>query len=50
MTDASPNPRQWVNLSRTVLVTLWPDGTMTVARREQEGDVWGPPTEVVEEA
>jgi hypothetical protein len=42
--------RQWVNDSRTVLVTLWitNDGseTMTVAFREDPGHTWGPPVNV----
>lgn len=30
-----------------VLVTVWPDGC-TVATRPEEGDTWGPPTELDE--
>ena len=37
---------QWVNKERTVLVTLWDDGTMTVASRGSEYMIWGPPAEV----
>jgi len=41
--------RVWVNEERTVLVTVWPDGTVTVARREAPDHVWGPPVYLVEE-
>jgi hypothetical protein len=36
----------WVNPERTVLVTQWEDGTMTVALRPDPGAVWGPPITV----
>lgn len=41
--------RLWVNKERTVLVELWTDGTMTVARRESPSHTWGPPVNVAEE-
>lgn len=37
------SPVIWVNQTRTLLVTLWEDGTMTVAERDTAGDIWGPP-------
>ena len=42
--------RVWVNEARTVLVEMWPDGTVTVATRENPSDTWGPPVTVKEEA
>jgi hypothetical protein len=36
----------WINSTRTVLVTKYSDGTMTVAFREDESDIWGPPVTV----
>ena len=41
---------QWVNSDRTVLVTRYDSGLMTVALREDSGAVWGPPITVREEA
>ena len=41
--------RIFVNLERTVLVTIWANGTVQVALRDEPGDIWGPPIEVVEE-
>lgn len=41
--------RLWVNEARTVLVTLWSSGVMTVATRETPAHTWGPPVTVVEE-
>lgn len=38
-----------VNEERTVLVTIWDSGTVTVATREETADVWGPPVVVREE-
>lgn len=35
--------RLWVNGERTVLVTMWDDGTVTVANRETPAHTWGPP-------
>jgi hypothetical protein len=51
------NYRLWVNTERTIKVELWPpdhdvpDGpeVLTVATREHEGQIWGPPVECVEE-
>lgn len=33
----------WVNPERTVLITVWDDGTATMATREHPGATWGPP-------
>ena len=53
MVNASEVPvsvdRLWVNAERTVLVRLWEDGTIEVARRETPAHVWGPPVYLVEE-
>lgn len=38
--------QQWVSVDRTVMVTRWADGTMTVAIRGASCDMWGPPIEV----
>lgn len=38
-----------VNEDRTVLVTVYEDGTMTVATRPHESGIWGPPVRVEEE-
>lgn len=35
--------RLWVNDERTVLVTQWESGSVTVARRETPAHTWGPP-------
>lgn len=40
---------QWVNAERTVLVRRNEDGTMTVATRDDPGDVWSPPIAVERE-
>jgi hypothetical protein len=37
------DPRILVNEAGTVLVTMWPDGLVTVAFRDNPGDSWGPP-------
>lgn len=44
------NYRLWVNEQRTVLVTLWDSGLMTVATRENDWRTWGPPIPVIEES
>jgi hypothetical protein len=41
--------RLFVNEERTVLITVWPDGTMTVALRDSSSGVWGPPVVMREE-
>jgi hypothetical protein len=41
--------RLWVNKARTVLVSEMDDGNLTVALRNEEGDIWGPPILCVEE-
>lgn len=38
-----------VNEDRTVLVTVYDDGTTTVATRPHESGIWGPPSVVLEE-
>jgi hypothetical protein len=35
--------RLWVNKARTVLVSEMDDGNLTVALRDEEGEIWGPP-------
>jgi hypothetical protein len=35
--------RLWVNKARTVLVSEMDDGNLTVALRNEEGEIWGPP-------
>jgi DNA-binding XRE family transcriptional regulator len=35
--------RLWVNKARTVLVSEHEDGNVTVALRDEEGAIWGPP-------
>jgi hypothetical protein len=35
--------RLWVNKARTVLVSEMDDGNLTVALRDEEGAIWGPP-------
>ena len=42
--------RVWVNEERTVLVSMWPDGTVTVATRPDPHATWGPPVTMKEEA
>jgi hypothetical protein len=44
-----PTTRVWVNDARTLLVTVWPDGQMSVSVRESPDHVWGPPVRVTEE-
>lgn len=41
--------RTFVNPDRTVLVTVYEDGLVTVATREYAGGIWGPPITVREE-
>jgi len=41
--------RLFVNEERTVLVTLWASGVLTVATRETPAHTWGPPTYLKEE-
>jgi hypothetical protein len=41
--------RIFVNEARTILVTIWPDGSMFVARRAKPEYTWGPPVRVIEE-
>lgn len=41
--------RVWLSNDRLVLVTLFEDGTMTVAMRPSPDAIWGPPIRLVEE-
>ncbi|MBA2706563.1 MAG: hypothetical protein H0U59_01995 [Gemmatimonadaceae bacterium] len=41
--------RIWVSPQRTVLVTLWESGQMTVATRTDPAATWGPPSYLAEE-
>jgi hypothetical protein len=41
--------RIFVNERRTILVTIWPDGSMHVATRAEPSHIWGPPVRVTEE-
>ena len=45
----SEKPRIFVNHERTVLVTLWPNGTCEVASRPDSSATWGPPMRMNEE-
>jgi hypothetical protein len=38
-----------VNEERTVLVSIWATGEVTVALRDEAGHIWGPPITVKEE-
>ena len=49
-TAADADYRLWVNDDSTMLVRLWPDGSMEVATRPEPGATWGPPTNLKEEA
>jgi len=44
-----PPHRLWVNKARTILVRLWPDGTLELASRGRPDDHWGPPMVLEEE-
>ena len=37
----------WEDRSQ-VLITVWSDGAVTAAKREDRSAIWGPPTEEVE--
>lgn len=39
-------PAHWVNPERTVLVSRHPDGSLSVALREDPDAIWGPPITV----
>ena len=41
--------RIWVNEERTVMVRLWSEGTVEVARRDTPAHTWGPPVYLKEE-
>lgn len=41
--------RLFVNEERTVLVRIWANGMVEVARREAPDHVWGPPVYLIEE-
>lgn len=44
-----PVPSLWVNDKRTILVSVWRDGTITAATREDSDAIWGPPMELLAE-
>jgi hypothetical protein len=44
-----PTTRIWVSENRKILVTIWPDGSMFVALRDDTYGTWGPPIRVTEE-
>jgi hypothetical protein len=49
-TEPSPSGhRLYVNDARTILVTFWDSGEMTVAMREDPGAIWGPPIDLTED-
>lgn len=41
--------RLWVNDARTLLVRLFDEGTIEVARRDDPSHTWGPPMRLTEE-
>jgi hypothetical protein len=41
--------RLFVNVDRTYLVRVYPDGRAELAKRDDPGAVWGPPVDLVEE-
>ena len=41
--------RLFVNKERTVMVHLWENGVVEVARRESPHHTWGPPVTLTEE-
>jgi len=49
MTVKEPAYRLFVNEQRTVMVHLWPNGTVEVATRDHPSHTWGPPTMLAEE-
>lgn len=48
--SAEKGYRLWVNARRTVLVRLWPNGRVDVARRDDPDVTWGPPVALEEES
>jgi hypothetical protein len=43
---ASPQARIWVNEARTILLTQHPNGSFSVALRDEPDAIWGPPIDV----
>ena len=43
---AAAGPVQMVDEGRTRLVTFWPDGSVSVAVRDEPWETWGPPVNV----
>ena len=41
--------RIWTNDERTVLVSLWADGTLELATRDHPSHTWGPPVRLLED-
>ena len=41
--------RLFVNRDRTILVTLWPEGGVQIATRDERDHLWGPPVDLREE-
>ena len=41
--------RIWINASRTVLMRLWDDDRVEIARRDNGWETWGPPEYLTEE-
>jgi len=41
--------RLLVNETSTVMIELWPSGTITMATRDHPSHTWGPPTMLAEE-
>jgi hypothetical protein len=48
MSDAATY-RLWVSESGRTLVRLWSNGTCEVCQRASRLDMWGPPTQLLEE-
>lgn len=49
MRTSLPAYRLFVNLDRTLLVRIYPDGRAETAKRDEPGAIWQPPVELVEE-
>ena len=45
---AKPDPTLLVDEKRTILVTIWRSGKVTIATREHSDEIWGPPIELKE--
>lgn len=49
MSETKDWPATYVNDERTVLVTVWPNDNIAVARRDSPDRIWGPPIKVTNE-